>query len=126
LAAPAGTQLPVTPKLKGNATVRYKFNVADYESFLQGTAIHQGSSTSQLQQTAPYNLEPNLPKFTTFDFSAGTGLHNWRVEAYVENAFDKQGQLGRIAQCGFSYCYANSHIYPIKPMNFGIKFGQKF
>jgi iron complex outermembrane recepter protein len=126
LAAPAGTQLPVTPKLKGNATARYKFNVADYESFLQGTAIHQGSSTSQLQQTAPYNLEPNLPKFTTFDFSAGTGLHNWRVEAYVENAFDKQGQLGRIAQCGFAYCYANSHVYPIKPMNFGIKFGQKF
>ena len=66
LAAPTGTQLPVTPKLKGNATARYQFKVADYESFLQATVIHQGSSTSQLQQTAPYNLQPNLPKFTTF------------------------------------------------------------
>ncbi len=126
LTAPSGTQLPVTPKLKGNAGARYKFNVGTYENFVQATVIHQGSSTSQLQQTAPYNLEPNLPKFTTFDFSAGTGMHDWKLEAYIENAFDKQGQLGRIAQCADAYCYANSRIYPIKPMNFGIKFGQKF
>lgn len=126
LTAPSGTQLPVTPKLKGNATARYKFKVGDYESFVQGTVIHQGSSTSQLQQTSPYNLEPNLPKFTTFDFSTGTGMHDWHVEAYVENLFDKQGQLGRIAQCADAYCYQNSRIYPIKPMNFGVKFGQKF
>ena len=126
LAAPAGTQLPVTPKLKGNVTARYKFNVADYDSFVQGSAIHQGSTTSQLQQIYPYNLEANTPKFTTFDFSAGTGMHNWHVEAYIQNAFDKQGQLGRIAQCSDAYCYQNSRIYPIKPMNFGVKFGEKF
>ncbi len=126
LTAPSGTQLPVTPKLKDNATARYKFNVAEYESFVQGTVIHQGSSTSQLQQTFPYNLQPNLPKFTTFDFATGTGKNNWHLEAYIENAFDKDGQLGRIAQCGVAYCYANSRIYPIKPQNFGIKFGQKF
>jgi hypothetical protein len=56
-------------------------------------------------------------------------MHNWHVEAYIENAFDKEGQLGRITQCGGfanGYCYANSRIYPIKPMNFGVKFGQKF
>jgi iron complex outermembrane receptor protein len=126
LTAPSGTQLPVTPKLKGSVTGRYEFPMHDYKNFFQATAIHQGSSTSQLQQTAPYNLEPNLPKFTTIDLSAGTGISNWHVEAYVENLFDKDGQLGRIAQCGFSYCYANSRIYPIKPMNFGVKFGQKF
>jgi len=126
LTAPAGTQLPVTPKIKANGTARYKFNVGDYESFLQGTVIHQGMSTNNLQQTFPYNLEPNLPKFTTFDFAAGTGMHNWQLQAYVENLFDKQGQLGRIAQCADGYCFANSRVYPIKPMNFGIKFGQKF
>ena len=104
LTAPSGTQLPVTPKLKGNATARYKFNVADYESFVQGTVIHQGSSTSELQQTFPYNLQPNLPKFTTFDFSTGTGKNNWHLEGYIENLFDKQGQLGAIAQCAQAYC----------------------
>src|SRR5277367_4722433 len=39
--APSGTQLPVTPKIKSNATARYKFNVASYQSFVQGTVVHQ-------------------------------------------------------------------------------------
>jgi outer membrane receptor protein involved in Fe transport len=125
LEAAAGTQLPVTPKIKGNLTARYKFNVGDYESFVQGTVIHQGSSTSQLEQDLNA-LMGDLPKFTTFDLSMGTGMHNWHVEAYAENLFDKQGQLGRIAQCADNYCYSNYRVYPIKPMNFGVKFGQKF
>ena len=125
LTAPSGTQLPVTPKLKGYASARYKFNVADYESFVQGTVIHQGASTSQLEQDLN-NEMGNLPKFTTFDFSTGTGKNNWHLEGYIENLFDKQGQLGRINQCAFAYCYENYRIYPIKPMNFGVKFGQKF
>jgi outer membrane receptor protein involved in Fe transport len=118
--------LPVTPKLKVSLTARYQFKVSDYDSYVQGTVIHQGSSTSQLQQTYPYTLEPNLEKFTTFDFATGTGMNNWHLELYVENLFDKEGVLGRIAQCSDAYCYANSRAYPIKPMNFGIKFGQKF
>ena len=125
LTAPSGTQLPVTPKLKGYASARYKFNVADYESFVQGTVIHQGASTSQLEQDLN-NEMGNLPKFTTFDLSTGTGKNNWHLEGYIENLFDKQGQLGRINQCAFAYCYENYRIYPIKPMNFGVKFGQKF
>jgi outer membrane receptor protein involved in Fe transport len=123
--APAGTQLPVTPKIKANATARYKFNVGDYASFLQGSVIHQGTSTSQLD-VGKNALMGNLPEFTTFDFSTGTGMHNWTVEAYIENAFDKRGELGRIAQCANDYCYSNYRSYPIKPMNFGVKFGQKF
>ena len=53
-------------------------------------------------------------------------MSNWTLEAYIENAFDKRGQLGRINQCANLYCYSNYRVYPIKPMNFGIKFGQKF
>jgi iron complex outermembrane receptor protein len=123
--APAGTTLPVTPKLKANATARYRFSVGDYESFVQGSVIHQSSSTSQLDQTENA-LMGDLPSFTTFDFSAGTGMHNWKLEAYIENAFDKRGELGRIAQCAADYCFSHYHSYPIKPMNFGVKFGQKF
>jgi iron complex outermembrane recepter protein len=125
LTAPSGTQLPVTPKLKLNGTARYKFNIGDYQSFVQGTVIHQGGSTSQLQQQ--FNeLMGDLPKFTTFDFSAGTGKDNWHVAAYVENAFDKRGQLGRVAECATDNCFTEYHVYPIKPMIFGVRFGQKF
>jgi iron complex outermembrane recepter protein len=123
--APAGTQLPVTPKLKANGTARYKFKVMDYESFVQGSVVHQGTSTSQLD-VGLNQLMGDLPHFTTFDMSAGTGMHNWKVEAYVENVFDKRGELGRTAQCAADYCYSHYRSYPIKPMNFGVKFGQKF
>ena len=123
--APAGTQLPVTPKIKANGTARYKFNVGDYESFFQGSVIHQNVSTSQLDVTKNA-LMGNLPAFTTFDFSVGTGMHNWKLEGYVENAFDKRGELGRIAQCAAEYCFSNYRSYPVKPQNFGVKFGQKF
>jgi iron complex outermembrane receptor protein len=123
--APSGTQLPVTPKIKSAATARYKFNVGSYQSFVQGTVVHQGSSTSQLDVVKNAEMG-DLPKFTTLDLSSGTGLNNWKVEAFIENVFDKRGQLGRINQCANDYCYQNYRVYPIKPMQFGIRFGQKF
>jgi len=124
--APSGTALPVTPKLKVNGTARYKFNLGDYQSFVQGVVIHQSSSTSALQ-TAQNDAIGNLPHFTTFDLSAGTAMKNWKLEAYVENVFDKRGELGRVTQCTSApICYSDYRVYPIKPMNFGVKFGEKF
>jgi outer membrane receptor protein involved in Fe transport len=122
----AGTQLPVTPKLKLNGTARYAFNVGEYKSFAQAAVFHQSSTTYSLEATRIY--AGDTPSFTTVDFSAGTGLDNWHVEAFIENAFDKRGQLGRNSECndGLHYCLLNAHIYPIKPMQFGVKFGQKF
>jgi iron complex outermembrane recepter protein len=115
----------VTPRLKFNGTARYKIEIGDYQNFVQGTILHQGSSTSQLNQT--YNNEMgDLPRFTTFDFSVGTGMKDWQLGAYIENAFDKRGQLGRTHECASPNCYMEYRVYPIKPMNFGVKFGQKF
>ncbi len=125
--APAGTQLPVTPKVKANGTARYTFNVgADYRSFVQASVIHQSSTTYSLESTS--YLAGDTPAFTTFDLSAGTGKDNWHVEAYVQNVFDKRGQLGKLSECADvqNYCISNTKIYPIKPMQFGIKFGQSF
>ena len=118
--------LPVTPKLKANGTARYKFDVGDYQSYVQGAVIHQSSSTSALQ-TYQNLLTGNLPHFTTFDLSAGTGMHNWHLDAYIENVFDKRGELARVTQCtSAAVCYSDYRVFAIKPMNFGIKFGQKF
>jgi iron complex outermembrane receptor protein len=125
--ATAGTQLPVTPKVKANGTARYAFNVGDYKSFVQGSVIHQSSTTYSLENTRFY--AGDTPPFTTFDFSAGTAKDNWHVEAFIENAFDKRGQLGKLSECNdlvYHYCLNNAKVYPIKPMEFGVKFGQKF
>jgi outer membrane receptor protein involved in Fe transport len=116
----------VTPKVKVNGTARYAFAVGDFKSFAQATVFHQSSTTYSLEATRFF--AGDTPPFTTVDLSAGTGLNNWHLEAYIENAFDKRGQLGRNSECndGVHYCLLNAHIYPIKPMQFGVKFGQKF
>jgi outer membrane receptor protein involved in Fe transport len=125
--APPGTQLPVTPKVKVNGTARYAFDVGEYKSFAQVSIAHQSSTTFSLEATSVY--AGDTPSFTTVDFSAGTGINNWHVEAYIENAFDKRGELGKNSECNdlaAHYCLLNAHVYPIKPMQFGVKFGQKF
>jgi outer membrane receptor protein involved in Fe transport len=125
--APPGTQLPGTPKVKVNGTARYAFDVGDYKSYVQGTVDHQSSTTYSLESTR-YLAGPT-PSFTTFDLSAGTGLGNWHVEGFIQNLFDKRGELGKNSECNdlvYHYCLLNAHIYPVKPMEFGVKFGQKF
>jgi len=123
--ASAGTQLPVTPRFKINGIARYKFNWLGNESFVQGAVVHQGSSTYTLEQ-ATNDLVGPTPAYTSFDFSIGTQHNKWSLEAYVQNIFQEHGELARVSECAATYCYQNVHVYPIKPMNFGIKFGQKF
>src|SRR5579859_71179 len=77
-AAP-GTQLPVTPKVKVNGAARYGFEVGEYKSFAQVAVSHQSSTTFSLESTRVY--AGDTPAFTTVDFSAGTGLNNWHIEA---------------------------------------------
>lgn len=125
LIAPSGTQLPVTPKVKVAGTARYRFNVGDLDSFVQGSVIHQGSKTYSLE-AGDNDIIGDIPAFTSFDLSAGTGRGNWHLEAYIENVTDERGIIGRVSQCGQDACRANARAYGIKPLNFGIKFGQKF
>jgi iron complex outermembrane recepter protein len=125
--AAAGTQLPITAKVKYNATARYRFNVMDHDSFVQASLVHQSTTTYSLEALSN-QLVGDTPAFTTVDVSAGTGMHNWHIEAYIENLFDKRGEIGRISECADAngYCWSNAKRFPINPMNFGIKFGQKF
>jgi iron complex outermembrane receptor protein len=122
-----GTQLPGTPKVKANGTARYAFDVGNYKSYVQGTVAHQSSTTYSLEENRYY--AGDTPSFTTLDLSAGTGLENWHIEAFIENLFDKRGELGKNPECNdlvYHYCLINAHIYPVKPMQFGVKFAQKF
>jgi len=125
LLAPAGTRLPVTPNLKVNAIARYQFVVNGFSNFVQGAVLHQSSSSTYLN-TAQNQQIGDDPAFTTFDFSAGTGMDNWKLQLYIENAFDNRGVLARNPVCEVGDCLSRARIYPIKPQIFGIKFGQKF
>ncbi len=123
--ANSGTQLPVTPKYKGNVGARYEFMAGDFNSFVQGTVFHQASSTFSLE--ADHNAwVGDTPAFTTFDMSAGFGKNNWKLEGFIQNMFDERGELGRFSQCNTQYCNQHARVYPIKPQFFGIKFSQNF
>jgi outer membrane receptor protein involved in Fe transport len=122
---PAGSHLPITPDFKGNLQARYSFAFRDFKNFVQAVVSHQTSSTPTIQGDVNAVLG-TLPGFTTADFSVGTGRDNWKLEAYINNAFSSYGELARLTECGTLNCEQDYRSYLIKPMNFGIKFGQKF
>lgn len=127
LVAPSGTQLPVTPKFKGDLTARYTFKAGEFDSFVQAALFHQGSATFGLE--AIHNAAVgDTPAFSTLDLSAGMGRNHWNLEAFIQNVTDERGELGRFSQCNDFALYCNQHarVYPIKPQFFGIKFAQSF
>ena len=127
IAAEPGTQMPGIPRNKANGTARYQFEMGRYNSFVQGSVVYQSGTTYSLENTRTY--AGTTSAFGTFNLSAGTGMNNWTVEAYIENLFDKRGELGKNSECNDSlnhYCLLNAHVYPVAPMQFGLKFGQRF
>lgn len=125
VAAPKGTRLTVQPKFKGTATARYEFNLGGLESFVQGSVLQQGGAR-QFLTVADDAAVGRTKAFTTFDFSAGTSFGEIKVEAYIQNAFDKRGIASKNTFCAPSYCGQYARSYPIKPQLFGMKVSQRF
>ncbi|MET0363952.1 MAG: TonB-dependent receptor [Sphingobium sp.] len=123
--AVVGTRLPRQPRFKGNASARYVMPIGEYEAFVQGVVFYQTNSTSDLD-TSNNALLGNTPAFATVDFSAGIKRDNWNFSLFLQNAFDKRGELSRNTFCSIEYCSDSSRTYPIKPQFFGMKFGQRF
>ncbi|MGD0193125.1 MAG: TonB-dependent receptor [Rhizomicrobium sp.] len=152
--APAGTQLPITPKWKGNLTTRYDFSVLDsLAAHVQGSLEAQSGVWDDLRVQAEYPTLLNCitqytqcetvpirsalgkqPGFATFDFSTGIDADKWFAELFVENAFDSNAQQYRYTECTTQVC-ANAatpggphevYVVPQRPRLIGIKFGQRF
>jgi outer membrane receptor protein involved in Fe transport len=126
-AAPSGTQLPVQPKLKATATARYDFTLGSWESFVQGTVLHQS-------ETRPYLLTSdfessggsNTDGFTTFDLSAGGALNDLGLEFFLHNVFDERGVLTLNTSCAPTFCGPFARVYPTQPRIFGVRLSQRF
>ena len=124
-AAPRGTRLPLQPHFKGSLTARYSFPLLSHTSFIQGSLNYRGSARSRLV-TAEQGLLGSTPSFATADFSVGTDLEKWKVELFVQNAFDKRGELNRTVACSVGQCAPFVRSLPIKPQVFGMKIGTRF
>ena len=133
--APDGTQLPVTPKFKGNLVARYTFDLADGEAYWQTALTHVGERKSDLR-LLERSILGNLDAYTTADFSVGYRKNNWSVDLFVSNLFDKRAEVFKFTSCGETVCgasgvdpvYVNGQVYTttIRPRTVGIRFSQSF
>lgn len=121
--APKGTRLPVTPKLKLNATARYDFQLAEHKSHLQAVIVHSSSASSDIR-VGPAAQIGRLSGYTTVDFAAGTQLGSVSAEIYLQNAFDERAQISRNVLCG--QCYNRPYIFSNTPQTVGLRLGWKY
>jgi len=123
--APAGTELPTTPRVKGNMTARYEWTFGEYDAHVQGAVVYTGSAWTDLR-LAERAIIGKQPDYWTADFTAGVGRDDWNLELFLNNAFDERGNVYRYAECAEAVCGAQTYIVPVRPRTFGIRLGHKF
>jgi iron complex outermembrane recepter protein len=123
---PSGTQLPVQPDFKGTATARYNFTLGIWESFVQGTVLHQAGTRPYLLDQDFASVGGNTDAFTTFDFSTGANLGDVALEFFLHNAFDERGVLTLNTSCATAFCGPFARVYPTQPRRVGVRLSQRF
>jgi iron complex outermembrane receptor protein len=96
--APKGQELPVQPRFKGNAVVRYEFPVGSMRAHIQGAMVTQTSAWSDLR-TAERELLGKQPGYTIGDFAFGLSNDSWGLELWIKNASNQRAIISRFAQC---------------------------
>jgi len=125
IVAPKGTRLPVTPKLKVNATARYEWEMGDGKAHLQSGWTHSSSASSALRiGTSTTDAPPPLHSYNLVDFAAGYDWSGFTAEIFLENAFDKRAELSAFEECG--NCSQRPYYVVYKPRTIGVRFGVKF
>ncbi len=124
LLAPAGSRLPVSPRLKANLIARYQFPFAGADAHLQAALVSQTDVVPALE-VASAQILGNQPAYSSVDITGGLERGNWSAELYIDNAFDKRGEQSRYSACSPSVC-TNTYVWPIRPRTIGLNFSQKF
>jgi outer membrane receptor protein involved in Fe transport len=125
--APAGTQLPTTPKFKGDLTARYTFAMAaGYQGNLQASEVYVGPRWADLRIVARDALG-EMPAYAITDFTASVEKGGLTAQLYLNNAFDNRGVLSRTAECDVEKCGQIAvYEFPVQPRTVGLKFSQRF
>ena len=123
--APKGTQLPITPKMKGDITARYNFDLAGHESYVQAAVFGTGRRRADLR-VIENKILGDLPGYGTVDFSAGAKQGPWTLDFYLKNAFDNRGIVANYAECQPTVCGGTTYLIPVQPRTFGIRLTRDF
>jgi outer membrane receptor protein involved in Fe transport len=123
--APKGTRLPITPKLKANASARYQFPLGGFDAHVQGAIVYQDKVRAVLE-VAESELVGDQPSYTLVDLSTGITNGTYSFELFVNNVFDRLAEVTRYAECANAVCGYQTYIVPFQPRTVGLKFGQRF
>jgi outer membrane receptor protein involved in Fe transport len=121
----AGSRLPLTPRIKGNATARYTWDLGGYEAHWQASVVHVGERTTDLRE-AQRELISNLDAYTLVDFSTGLKKDSWALDLFIKNVFDERAELGKFSQCATLTCGFQPYTIVAQPRTIGLRFSQQF
>lgn len=124
--APAGTNLPVTPKFKGNLIVRYSLaTMGNWKPYAQLAGMYQ-TETSPVLLVSQAQTLGDMPAYALMNLKLGadsaSGVH---VDLYISNLTNRLAQLSRYTESNPSLD-SEVYIVPAQPRTFGIEFGQDF
>jgi outer membrane receptor protein involved in Fe transport len=123
--APKGSQLPITPKLKGNMTARYNFDLSNHEAYVQAAGFFTGRRRADLRLLEG-GILGDLPGYATLDLSAGLKQDKWSFDVYMKNAFDRRGEIANYAECQAVICGGTTYIIPTLPRTIGVRVTRDF
>ena len=125
---PANSQLPTTPKFKGDLTARYHFAIGEASAHLQAAYVYQSEVLSDLRPAVRVFLH-NMPAYGLLDLTFGVDKGPYSVELFVNNVLDKRAEIFRYTECTEAICGGvGGNVYSgiYAPRLIGVKFGQKF
>lgn len=124
--APAGTNLPVAPKFKGNIIARYSLDtMGNWRPYAQVSAMYQ-NQTAQVLRRDQAAVVGNLPAYALVNLKIGAdGVNGMHMDFFISNLMNRRAQLSRFTESNPSL---NNQVYilPTQPRTFGVEFGQDF
>jgi outer membrane receptor protein involved in Fe transport len=123
--APAGTNLPISPRFKGNIVGRYSFDeIAGWKPFGQASLVYQ-TQVSQALRVDQAAVLGNTPAYALVDLAIGASINRMTFQFAVSNVMDRLAQYSRFVATVPQY---DNQVYaiPAQPRTFVIKFAQRF
>jgi outer membrane receptor protein involved in Fe transport len=124
--APAGTNLPVTPKFKGNLVARYQFDEVGggWKPWTQLSWVYQTQTSPSLVLWQEQNIGM-IPASAIVDLVVGAHDDRSTLRLVVTNLADRHIELSRFTQTN-PVVDNQAYIIPGQPRTVYLKFGQKF
>ncbi|QIG81527.1 TonB-dependent receptor [Stakelama tenebrarum] len=114
-----GDRLPEVPEFSGSARLDYSMPVGIGDTLDFGIGVRHASSRFSLVESDP--LRARAKPYTTVDANIGyTFDGHWTLRAYVRNALNDEGELGRTLFTDGLNIPSYLAISPVQPRTFGL------